>query len=619
MAKENKDKLTKAEKAQAKADAKFVKLEKKYDLAYDKKEELQAQIDELQAQIDAEKDQKKKKSLRAKRDELVEYHHSIVITEDAVKIPMAPKSKTILKAVIAIVVVVALLCTYVATGFVRKGLVSQLGLTQKVVTAYTIKDADGKNHSVKVSTYNYYFAMNYNNLQSTVSTYKSYGMDLDQANMNVDFDQKLSKQKRTTDEKTQTWLEYLQEQCMDQIRETYMWYYEALKANDGKEPEIKEEQQKEIDEAIDSYKSSGESYGLTVSGYLQAAMGRGVTEEVFRRETKISYIATNYKEEYGDKLAEKEYSDKELEAYKKDNLASLQSVDVKIFECDSEDDAKAFKKALKADGSNFAELASKYSEEKWDKEANKDPVETTHIGITRGTLEGSSAYALATVAEHEHSEDEKEDAHEYPGLDWLYSKARKAGDIKQDSTTVVYVLKPVYLSNQKTVTIRHILIAPESKKDSKDEKSTTEAKDCTAAEWKTAYKKAQKILKEYKSGKKTAEAFGELAKENSTDGNASDGGIYENVVPNQMVPTFDAWCFDSARKAGDTAIVKTQFGYHIMYFESKGDKTVWQYTAQQALASKDGTTEQDELDKAYTIKKSWFGSRYFEIDTDIDS
>ncbi|MBR4241300.1 MAG: peptidylprolyl isomerase, partial [Eubacterium sp.] len=123
----------------------------------------------------------------------------------------------------------------------------------------------------------------------------------------------------------------------------------------------------------------------------------------------------------------------------------------------------------------------------------------------------------------------------------------------------------------------------------------------------------------YKKGKKTAESFGELAKDNSKDSNASDGGIYENVTPNQMVPTFNAWCFDSSRKKGDTAIVKTEYGYHIMYFESTSDLTVWQYTAQQALAGDDGSKSKEKLEKSYTIKETWFGSRFFEIDTDIDS
>ena len=33
-----------------------------------------------------------------------------------------------------------------------------------------------------------------------------------------------------------------------------------------------------------------------------------------------------------------------------------------------------------------------------------------------------------------------------------------------------------------------------------------------------------------------------------------------------MVPEFDAWCFDPARKPGDTAVVKTSLGFHVMYF-----------------------------------------------------
>ena len=86
-----------------------------------------------------------------------------------------------------------------------------------------------------------------------------------------------------------------------------------------------------------------------------------------------------------------------------------------------------------------------------------------------------------------------------------------------------------------------------------------------------------------------------------------------------MVPSFNAWCFDSARKVGDTAIVKTQYGYHIMYFESTGDQTVWQYTAQQILSGKDSKGTEDALLEKVELKKNWFGSRYFEIDTDIDS
>lgn len=583
---------------------KLAKLEAKYDKAYDRKDALAEQIESLRKDILNEPDQKKKNKLRSKRDALINERDSIIITEDTVKIPMAPKTKKIITAVIAIIVVIALIFTYVATGFVRKGMAATLGWPQKTFTAYTLTDADGEKHDIKVNTYNYYFALYYNNLQSTVSSYKQYGIDLDEANMNVDFDKKLSEQTRTEDGKTTTWLEYVQEQVEDSIKDTYANYYKAVKENKGKDPEITDDQKKEIKDALKSYKESAHKYGYTVSGYIEAAMGHGVTKDVFVREATISYIAENYESDHKNDSDAKTYTDKELNAYKKKNKSKLQSVDINMFECDSEDDAKAFKKALKADGSNFAALASKYSSDDFDKKANKNSQETTYNDMARSTMEGLSV-AISTA----------DDDKKYPGLDWLYSSDRKAGDVRQDSTTVVYVVKPVYMSDAKTVNVRHILIAPESSKSSDNSSSSKSAKDCTDKEWAAAEKKAKSILAKYNSGDKTSKSFAKLAKSNSSDGNASNGGLYENIIPNQMVPTFNAWCFDSSRKAGDVGIVKTEYGYHIMYFEGKNDQAVWQYIAQQKLAADDTQKEHDSI----TLKKNWFGSRYLEIDTDIDA
>lgn len=583
---------------------KLAKLEAKYDKAYDRKDALAEQIESLRKDILNEPDQKKKNKLRSKRDALINERDSIIITEDTVKIPMAPKTKKIITAVIAIIVVIALLFAYVATGFVRKGMAATLGWPQKTFTAYTLTDADGEKHDIKVNTYNYYFALYYNNLQSTVSSYKQYGIDLDEANMNVDFDKKLSEQTRTEDGKTTTWLEYVQEQVEDSIKDTYASYYKAVKENKGKDPEITDDQKKEIKEALKNYKESAHKYGYTVSGYIEAAMGHGVTKDVFVREATISYIAENYDSDHKNDSDSKTYTDKELNAYKKKNESKLQSVDIKMFECDSEDDAKAFKKALKADGSNFAALASKYSSDDFDKKANKNSQETTYNDMARSTMEGLSV-AISTA----------DDDKKYPGLDWLYSSDRKAGDVRQDSTTVVYVVKPVYMSDAKTVNVRHILIAPESSKSSDNSSSSKSAKDCTDKEWAAAEKKAKSILAKYNSGDKTSKSFAKLAKSNSSDGNASNGGLYENIIPNQMVPTFNAWCFDSSRKVGDVGIVKTEYGYHIMYFEGKNDQAVWKYIAQQKLAADDTQKEHDSI----TLKKNWFGSRYLEIDTDIDA
>ncbi len=595
------EKMTKEEKQQ-------VKLQIKKDKAIEKKKELATQIAEIKQQIADESDEKAKKKLRKKRDELIAQREGITTSKDGMTIPMPKSAKNAITAVIAVVIVVALMCTYVATGAVRKGLMSYFAVPQSTVTAFVIDDGNGGKHSVKVSTYNYYYAMQYNNIYQTKQQYEQYGIDLDQVNLNVDFEEKFSKQTtKNDDDETVTWAQFMEEEVVEQIKSTYLYYYEAVKANDGKEPEITEDQQKEIDDALDSYTTTAASNGYTLSGYLTAAMGKGINEKVFRREAKIAYIAENYQNEYSDELKKKEYSEEEYETYKKENKADLVSVDIKYFECETADDAKAFAKALNADGSNFADLASKYSKSDFDKEANKNPVETSYTAMTRDVLKGVGA-AIATADEKKNDDDEDT----YSGLDWIYSKSRKAGEIKQSATSVVYIVKPVYMAKVNPVTIRHILIAPEDKDD--ENKSATEM---SSKQWKAAEKKAKEILAEYNKGDKTADAFAELAKENSTDSNASDGGIYENVTPNQMVPSFNAWIFDSARKTGDTAIVKTQFGYHIMYFESKSNMPVWKYTAQQSLATDDGNDTVKKLEDSYSINKKWFGSRFFQNDLDL--
>ena len=37
-----------------------------------------------------------------------------------------------------------------------------------------------------------------------------------------------------------------------------------------------------------------------------------------------------------------------------------------------------------------------------------------------------------------------------------------------------------------------------------------------------------------------------------------------------MVTEFENWCFDPARKAGDCDIIRTEYGYHLMYFVEEG-------------------------------------------------
>lgn len=110
------------------------------------------------------------------------------------------------------------------------------------------------------------------------------------------------------------------------------------------------------------------------------------------------------------------------------------------------------------------------------------------------------------------------------------------------------------------ISVRHILIRPEGGT------AGTSGTTYSDAEWEACRAKAQKIYDEWQAGAKTEETFIEAVKANSGDGNAQQGGLYEDVYTNMMVKEFNDWCFDKSRQAGDHGLVKTQYGYHIMYF-----------------------------------------------------
>ena len=52
-----------------------------------------------------------------------------------------------------------------------------------------------------------------------------------------------------------------------------------------------------------------------------------------------------------------------------------------------------------------------------------------------------------------------------------------------------------------------------------------------------------------------------------------------------MVASFNDWCYEPGRKAGDTGIVSSTYGQHIMYFEGYTDTEYWHYACEEALRS----------------------------------
>ena len=124
-------------------------------------------------------------------------------------------------------------------------------------------------------------------------------------------------------------------------------------------------------------------------------------------------------------------------------------------------------------------------------------------------------------------------------------------------------------NDQKMVDVRHILIKPE---ETTAEDGTT---SITEEAWAAAEAEAERIYGLWKENP-TEDNFATLATEHTTDpGSQQTGGLYEDVYPGQMVTEFNDWCFAEEREVGDTGVVKTSYGYHVMYFSGEGDEVYW--------------------------------------------
>lgn len=130
--------------------------------------------------------------------------------------------------------------------------------------------------------------------------------------------------------------------------------------------------------------------------------------------------------------------------------------------------------------------------------------------------------------------------------------------------------------------VRHILIMPEGgTEDDKGNKTYSEE------EWEACRVKAQGILDDWLAGEATEETFIEFTGSYTEDpGYDENGGFYGGIVKGaNYVEEFLNWAIDESRKAGDYGLVRTTYGYHIMYMV-ECDQAWIRYTRELLLTEK---------------------------------
>ncbi len=394
-------------------------------------------------------------------------------------------------------------------------------------TEFTVKDV------------NFMYITTFNNMYSEL--YYTYGESV--ASL-VDMTKPLEEQMF---DDTYTWDEYILEASVETLL-SYTGVYEAAIAEGY---ELPEDYAADLASLKENYESTAESAGMTLDEYLSLMYGDSMDFDTIYKMTEFQYIVGSYAQHYQDSV---EVSDEDINAYYEENKNNLDTVDFRYFityysdeegaltQEEAEAQAELFAAAESAE--EFNSLAAEYAEEEM-KQYYEEKDGTLFPGAT------PEAIGIEGL------------------VNWLFDESRTAGEtfVYHEESHKAYfsvMFEERVSADYNMVDVRHILVMPE-----KDEsgKASEEA-------WAAAEKEANEIYEEYLAGDKTEESFSALAKEHSEDGNASVGGIYENVYKGQMVAPFENWCFDEARQPGDTGIVETSFGYHIMYFVGVGESNL---------------------------------------------
>ena len=447
------------------------------------------------------------------------------------------------------------------------------GFFQNHTTAATVGS-----HSLTPAMYNYFYQDTYQSLMSQFG---------DMASYIIDSSKPLDEQMYDS-ENGITWADYLAEQTNTVIAQTYAVYDEAMANN----YELTDDQQYSLNAKVMNMQYTAAYAGTSTDAYLTSVYGTGSNEENYREYVEVQQIANAYSAVHADSL---EYTSDEIQAYYAENKDTLDTVSYRYFVSTVYGEETDENGAQVIDSEASLALAQKIADgSKGDEEAFTQLVYDNVDESNKSYYEDDDATLVSDQSVSNLSEAMK---------DWLTDPSRAYGDTTAISTDSGSCYALFFVDNSSKydinmVNVRHILIIPES---SSDEESKAEAKA-----------KAEDILAEFEAGDQTEESFAALAKEYSEDSSASNGGLFENVYPGQMVDAFENWCFDSSRKPGDTGIVETTYGYHVMYFVGEGD-SYWEYRIAETMRSEDTTAWATELGKTLTVVPQSFGMRFTSL------
>ena len=474
-------------------------------------------------------------------------------------------------------------------------------------------------HEIQKAEFDYYYYSSLNSFASTYGSYLSY--------FGLDTSKPLDQQQYSD---TMTWDDYFQQQAVNQLKNVY-----AL-TDEANEKGFEYDASSDYDDMVSSIQSYAEQQGVSEDEYCKSVFGSDATLEGIKPYVEMSGLASAYYNDVKDNI---EVTDDEINTYYDENKDNYDSVDYRVCKIEADMPEEETEAETKAQTETVAESSSEtaVTESQTETESETMSAEESEAAakaeeeakaaamaeakakaddmLSKSTDEASfekvyGDYATDASTDSLNTGKKKSSISPTDVANWLFDADRQTGDttvIEDTANNAYYVVyfKDRYLDHTKTVDVRHILISADTAStDTADTAETAETETAEAGETETAETesaeaqeqakedakaaakiKAEQILDDWKNGDATEDSFAELAKTYSDDsGSNTNGGLYEAVKQGQMVTNFNDWIFDASRKPGDTGIVESDYGYHIIYFVGD-NKEEWYVNIKDTITS----------------------------------
>lgn len=437
-----------------------------------------------------------------------------------------------------------------------------------------------ENFAVSLAMVSRIFRSTYNDFTSYYASY--YGFDTSKSSRVQYYDE----------ENGITWYDQFIDTAKSNVKQLLVLCEAAKK--DGLS--LDDDDKKNIETNIENMRAAADNAGLEFDDYISTTFGTGLTEKDVRENLEQTTLAQKYYQKVYDSF---KYTDEEYEKAYEENKESYQYVDFITFTfgygtVDSSDSSVTVDEQQKEVAKNAAnELAKSKTEQEFTDYIQKY-LNENHDYVNLSSEESHTEEEYQTAIESQ-IESAKVTKYAYEATTeagkWLFDSSRNVNDTYvfegTSSYNVVMILKTPYRDESINKNVRHILFTAD-----------TYGSDANAK------KKADEVYEEWKKGEATEESFGKLAtiyNADSDSGSAANGGLYKDVYQGKMVTEFNDWVFDTERKEGDTGIVKTTYGYHIMYYV--GDSLpAWKSSVDSVLRRTAYNDAYSEVEKTINIE-----------------